>query len=80
MAARTEAAQRERQARFKRVAARRANRILGDIEMLIRTANPHQYSYTEEQANEVIAKLQQGVDQLAAAYSGGRGEKLQVAL
>lgn len=70
----------ERVARFKRIAAQRANRALDYIEMLLRTADTSRYAYTDKQSGEVIGKLRQAVDQLEAAYAGSRGAKLRVDL
>jgi hypothetical protein len=68
----------ERIERFRKVAAHRANRALDYVEMLLRTSDRSRYSYTEEQTTEIISKLHQAVDQLAAAYSGQRQSKLRV--
>jgi hypothetical protein len=71
----------ERQERFRRVVTLRANRILKDMELLLRTSNRNGgYSYTSAQADEVISKLQTALDALASAYAGGAGEKLRVEL
>jgi hypothetical protein len=66
--------------RFRRVASHRANRALGYIEALLRTADRGRYSYTDDQAAEVIGKLRQAVDQLAASYSGQSQTRLKVDL
>jgi hypothetical protein len=66
--------------RFRRVASRRANNALKNMEALIRTSNRSNYSYTDEQVAEVIGKLRQATDQLAAAYAGSAGASLKVEL
>jgi len=58
----------ERADAFRRVAGHRANRALGYVESLLHTADRSRYAYTDEQVAEVVGKLQQAVDQLAAAY------------
>jgi hypothetical protein len=70
----------ERIERFRKVATHRANRALGYIEALLRTADRGRYSYTDEQAGEVIGKLRQATDQLAAAYAGQQESRLRVDL
>jgi hypothetical protein len=70
----------ERIERFRRVASYRANRALGYIESLLRTADRGRYSYTDEQIAEVIGKLRQAIDQLAAAYAGQAEARLRVDL
>lgn len=71
----------EREERFRRVAGKRANRILGDMELLLRTANRSGgYSYTPEQAEEVVGKIRLATDKLEAAFSGGTRERLTVEL
>ena len=70
----------ERIERFRKVATHRANRALDYMEMLLRTADRSRYSYSDEQAAEVIGKLTQAVDQIAAAYSGQRQTKIRVDL
>lgn len=66
--------------RFRRIASYRANRALDYIEALQRTADHGRYSYTDEQAAEIIGKLQQATDQLAAAYAGQQRHRLRVEL
>jgi hypothetical protein len=70
----------ERIERFRKVATHRANKALDYIEMLLRTSDRSRYSYTDEQVTEVISKLTQATDQLAAAYSGQRKASLRVEL
>ena len=70
----------ERIERFRKVAGHRANRSLDYIDMLLRTADRSRYSYTDEQASEIISKLRQATDQLAAAYSGQRSTRIRVDL
>ena len=70
----------ERIERFRKVAPHRANRALDYVEALLRTSDRSRYSYTDDQASEVISKLHQAVDQLAAAYSGQRQTKIRVDL
>ena len=60
----------EKVERFRRVAARRANNALKQIELLLRTANEGNYSFTAEQAEQIVSKLRSGVDRLEAAYAG----------
>lgn len=66
--------------RFRRVASFRANRSLSYIESLLRTSDRGRYSYTDEQVTEIIGKLRQATDQLAAAYAGQAQPQLKVEL
>lgn len=66
--------------RFKKVAAHRANRSLDYMEALLKTADRSRYSYTQEQAAQIVNLLTQAVDQIAAAYSGQRNARLRVEL
>jgi hypothetical protein len=66
--------------RFRRVATHRANRALNYIESLLRTTDRTRYSYSDEQVAEVIGKLRQATDQLAAAYAGQTSPSLRVEL
>jgi hypothetical protein len=66
--------------RFRRVASRRANAALKQLEMLLRTSDRSYYSYNDEQVAEVMGKLRQAVDQLAGAYSGAAKSRLKVEL
>jgi len=59
---------------IKKVAERRTNRVLKDLSLLKNTANPGSYSSTEEQRATIISALRDGVDQLEAAYAGGKKE------
>lgn len=70
----------ERAERFRRIASHRANKALGYIEALLRTADRSRYLYSEKQTTEVVTKLRQAIDQLEAAYSGGGAAKLRVDL
>jgi hypothetical protein len=71
----------EREERFKRVAQRRANAALNEIEKLMRTANRNGgYEFTEEQSEQIVGLLRAAVDKLEAAYAGARGEKARVEL
>lgn len=70
----------ERIERFRRIAGHRANRALDYIEALLRTAERARYSHNDEQAQEIVGKLRQAVDQLEAAYAGGGSRKLRVEL
>lgn len=68
----------ERIERFRKIAGHRANRALDYMEMLLRTSDRSRYSYTDEQVGEIVAKLRQATDQIAAAYSGQRTARLRV--
>ena len=70
----------ERIERFRKVAGHRANRALDYMEALLRTSDRGRYSYTEEQVAEILGKLRQATDQLAAAYSGQQAARLRVDL
>lgn len=70
----------ERIERFRKIAGHRANKALDYMEMLLRTADTSRYAYTDEQVGEIIGKLRQATDQLAAAYSGQRQAKVRVEL
>jgi hypothetical protein len=70
----------ERIERFRKVASHRANRALDYIEGLLNTADRSRYSFTDEQAAEITSKLNQAVDQLAAAYAGQRKSRVRVEL
>jgi hypothetical protein len=69
----------ERGERFRRIASHRANRSLGYIEALMRTADKSRYEYTDKQVGEILGKLRQATDQLEAAYSS-KSKGLQVEL
>lgn len=66
--------------RFRKVAGHRANRALDYMEMLLRTADRGRYTYTDEQVTEIIGKLTQATDQLAATYAGQRKPQIRVEL
>jgi hypothetical protein len=66
--------------RFRKVATFRANRALDYIERLQNTSDRSRYSFTDEQAVEIIGKLNQAIDQLAAAYAGQRKNQIRVEL
>lgn len=70
----------ERIERFRKVASHRANRALDYMEALLKTADRGRYSYTQEQAAQIVNLLTQAVDQIAAAYSGQRNARLRVEL
>jgi rRNA-processing protein FCF1 len=70
----------EKMERFRKVAGRRANRALDYMEMLLRTSDRGRYAYTDEQVTEILAKLNQATDQLAAAYAGQRAARIRVDL
>lgn len=71
----------ERRERFRRVAQRRANAALNEIEKLMRTANRNGgYEFTDDQAEQIVSLLRAAVDKLEAAYAGARGEKARVEL
>jgi hypothetical protein len=56
--------------RFRRVAGSRANAALHQLERLTHTADRRRYTYTDEQAAEIVGKLRQALDRLEAAYNG----------
>lgn len=66
--------------RFRRVATYRANRSLAYLESLVRTADRSRYSYTEAQVAEILGKIRQATDQLAAAYAQQESPHLTVEL
>lgn len=68
-----EEAHAEKAERFRRVAARRVNAALKQMELLRRTANEGSYAYTDEQTDKIVAALQGGVDAIATAYAGTKG-------
>ena len=70
----------ERIERFRRVAGYRANKALDFIEGLLNTSDRQRYSFTDEQASEIVSKLHQAVDQLGAAYAGQRKSRVRVDL
>ena len=70
----------ERIERFRKVAGFRANRALDYIEALLRTSDRARYSYTTEQAEQIVSKLRQAVDQLEAGYYGKPSARLRVDL
>lgn len=70
----------ERLERFRKIAAYRSNKALDYMEALLRTSDRSRYSYTDEQAAEIIGKLRQAVDQIAASYSGQRSTRIRVEL
>jgi hypothetical protein len=68
----------ERIDRFRRIASNRANRALEQLERLITTADRGRYSYTDEQAAEIVSKLRQAVDQVEIAYSQKRRLRVEL--
>jgi hypothetical protein len=59
----------ERAESFKRVAGRRANLALDNIERLINTADRGRYAYNERQTAEIVETLRKALDRLEAAYA-----------
>ena len=60
----------EKQAAFRRVAQRRTNAVLKQVELLLRTANTSNYSYTPEQAEIVTTAIRSAADRVEAAFAG----------
>lgn len=60
----------EKSAAFKKVAARRTNAALKQIELLRNTTDTSNYSHTPEQAERIISALRAGVDALEAGFAG----------
>lgn len=56
--------------KFRRLAEQRVNRAVYDLERLIPLANKRAYSWTPEQAAEILAALKDSVDKVRRAFEG----------
>lgn len=56
--------------KFRRLAEQRVNRAVYDLERLIPLANKRAYSWTPEQAAEILAALKESVDKVRRAFEG----------
>ena len=70
----------ERVEAFKRVAGRRANAALRNIDLLIHTADRGRYSYTERQTTEILSTLRKAIDQLEAAFTSKGSNRPRIEL
>ena len=57
--------------RFKRVATRRYHRVVEAIQMLRKCANREAYSYSAEEGQQIVDRLQDEVNALKAAFMRG---------
>mgnify|MGYP006276255419 CR=1 FL=1 len=65
-----EARKMEKQARFREVAGRRVNDILGSFETLMSCTNKSNYDWTDEQAASIVSALRARIDTLEGAFKG----------
>ncbi len=64
--------------KFKRLATKRVNRILKNIELTKNLANKSAYEHTDEQIETIISTINTQVDSLKAAFQDVRKETPQI--
>ena len=59
----------EKQAKFRKIAAARTNRVINDLRILGNCANRHNYTYTQEEAAQILRAIDEAVRDLKNAFS-----------
>lgn len=65
----------KKQERFKKIATARTNKVLNDLRLLSNCANKNNYSYSQEEVNEILHAIDEGVRDLKAAYLAKKDRK-----
>lgn len=61
---------------FKRIAPKRVQNVLKDLDILAACTDKPQYDYSDEQAEKIVTAIQEKVDALSDAFqNGGRPSK-----
>ena len=63
----------EKQEKFRKIAAARTNRVINDIRILSNCANKHNYTYTQEEASQILRAIDEAVRDLKIAFSAKEG-------
>lgn len=67
-----------RKERFRRVAARRTNNILRQIQVLGNCSNKSSYSYTEEDIRKIFSTLEKELRNVKAKYTNQKKKKFRL--
>lgn len=59
----------EKEERFKKIAAARTNRVINDLRLLTNCANKNNYSYTQEEVNQMLRAIEEAIRDLKGAFS-----------
>ncbi len=59
----------EKHERFERIASARTNRVIDDIRLLSNCANKNNYSYSPEEAAQIIKAVEEAVRDLKASFA-----------
>lgn len=59
----------EKHERFQRIAEARTNKVINDLRILSNCANTHNYSYTQEEAAQILRAVDDAVKDLKTAFS-----------
>lgn len=65
---------------FKRIAARRTNKALDALAVLENTFNKNNYEFTQEQADKIVAALNNGIEKIVSRAGGEAPTKTGFAL
>ena len=60
---------REKHERFQRIAETRTNKVINDIRILGNCADTHNYSYSQEEAAQIVRAVEEAVRDLKASFS-----------
>lgn len=63
----------EKQEKFRKIAAARTNRVINDLRILSNCANRHNYTYTQEEATQILRAVDEAVRDLKIAFSAKDG-------
>lgn len=64
-----------RRSRFKRIAARRTNRILNDIRLLGNTGNKTLYSYEQDDIDKIFSIIETKLNETRAKFKTAKKEE-----
>lgn len=59
----------EKHERFERIAEARTNKVINDIRILSNCANKHNYTYTPEEAAQILRAIDEAVRDLKIAFN-----------
>lgn len=66
----------EKHERFQKIAEARTNKVINDLRILSNCANTHNYTYTKEEAVQILKAIDEAVRDLKIAFaSKGTGSK-----
>lgn len=67
-----------RNARFKRIAAKRTNEILEKIRILGNCSNKSSYEYSEEEVNKIFSEIDKQLKLTKAKFLAGKRERFRL--